>query len=349
MRYSFILFCDLFVSSFVIVCYGATPDVESIDYSNPQKYLVIADSLGDQKAIIEQATKLKGNSEVKTINNVLTWMEQNLKYDDKIAYKWRNYDVVVQSKIYGGCADYGIVCGVLLKGAGIPVVWVKTMDVSWIWGFKKGRPFTSWSGHVFLEVFVNGKWSLLDPGGKKLYQDYSPKMRILPGQRFAYDKGNDPKAMIMSLQWEEWKEQTAAYFKELDESLLPVDEKGFRPLVAWAYIIGNSPYYQVMSQMTAEAGLSVAKSFNTAYDTYLPEAEGQVLLIETHKGKPIVSQEILEKYFPQAMKGLSRPSKTIEIKDTKIIFVEFSDLLRGLEKPKTSGKETSDAGAAERP
>ena len=27
-------------------------------------------------------------------------------------------------------------------------------------------------------------------------------MRILPVQRFAYDKGNDPKAMIMSSQWE---------------------------------------------------------------------------------------------------------------------------------------------------
>jgi hypothetical protein len=334
---SFVSF--LVLSSF---CYGATPDVESIDYSNPQTYLAISDSLGNRKAIIEQASKLKGESEVATIRNVVTWMDQTLQYKDSLAYRWRNYDEVLRSKCYGGCADYGIVCGVLLKGAGIPVVWVKTMDVAWIWDFKKGRSPKSWSGHVFLEVFVNGKWSLLDPGGKKLYQDYSPKMRILPGQRFAYDKGDDPKAMIMSLQWEEWKEQTAAYFRQLDESLLPVDEKGFTPLATRAYIVGNSPYYQVMSQMAAEAGLQVAMSFNTQYDKYLAESQGHVLLIETHKGKPIVSREILEKYFPQAMKGLSRPSKTIEIKGTKIIFVEFSDLLRGLEEDKASEKKAED-------
>ena len=336
MKHKLTFLSILVFSSF---CYGGAPDVESIDYSNPQKYLAIPDSLGDQKAIIDQTSKLKGKSDVETIKNVLTWMEQTLKYDEKIAYKWRNYGDVVRSKSYGGCADYGIVCGVLLKGANIPVVWVKTMDVPWIWDFKKGRPFTSWSGHVFLEVFVNGKWSLLDPGGKMLYQNYSPKTRILPGRRFAYDKGDDPKSMIMSLQWEEWKEQTAAYFRQLDESLLPVDEKDTRALTARAYVVGNSPYYQAMTQMAVEAGLQVAKSFNTAYDTYLPESQGQILLIETHKGKPIVSREILEKYFPQAMKGLSRPSKTIEIKDTKIIFVEFSDLLRGLKEEKSERKE----------
>ena len=142
------------------VCYGAAPTVDSIDYSNPQKYLAIPDSLGDQKAIMGQALKLKSGSDLDTFRNVLTWMEQNLKYDEKIAYKWRNYDDVVRDKCYGGCADYGIVCGVLLKGANIPVVWVKTMDVAWIWDFKKGRSPKSWSGHVFLEVFVNGKWSL---------------------------------------------------------------------------------------------------------------------------------------------------------------------------------------------
>jgi hypothetical protein len=32
--------------------------------------------------------------------------------------------------------------------------------------------------------------------------------------------------MILSLQWEEWKRQTEAYFRDLDESLLPVDQTG---------------------------------------------------------------------------------------------------------------------------
>jgi transglutaminase-like putative cysteine protease len=164
---------------FVILCASAIdavePGVESIDYAHPDIYLNFPDSLGNRTAILAQASTLKGKSDLDTIRNVLAWVDQHLKYNGKQPYRWRNYDDMVREKVYGGCTDYGIACGVLLQGAGIPTVWVKTMDVAWIWDFKKGRPFKSWSGHVFLEVFVNGKWSLLDPGGKTLYQNYSLK------------------------------------------------------------------------------------------------------------------------------------------------------------------------------
>jgi hypothetical protein len=316
--------------------FAAEPSVDSIDYAHPDVYLDFPDSLGNRQAILAQAAKLKGDSELETIRNVLKWTEQNLKYDGREPYRWRNYDDMVREKVYGGCADYGIACGVLLKGAGIPVVWVKTMDVAWIWDFKRGRPFTSWSGHVFLEVYVNGKWALLDPGGKTLYQNYSPQMRILPGRRFAYHKGNDPKAMIMSSQWEQWKQQTAAYFRQLDEALLPVDEKGGTSLARQAYVIGNSPYYQALTAMAHEAGLSVAMSFNCEYDKHLPAANGHTILIETHKGKPIIAREILERYYPNALSGISRPSKSIRIKDTTIVFVEFSEQLQAAGKAERS-------------
>src|SRR6185312_7820816 len=98
--------------------------------------------------------------------------------------------------------DQGIVCCALLRAAGIPTVWVKSMDVPWIWDFKKGRPFEVWSGHAFLEIYLDRKWVLLDPGAKLIYTEYSPNMRILPGNRFAYHKGSDPKQMVTSLQWE---------------------------------------------------------------------------------------------------------------------------------------------------
>jgi hypothetical protein len=307
--------------------FGAAPNANRVDYSSPGQYLTFPDSLGNRKAILAQASKLKGRSDRDTIHNVLVWMDKNLKYDGKKAYQWRTYDDVIREKTYGGCADQGIVCGVLLKGAGIPTVWVKTMDLAWIWDFKKDRPFTSWSGHVFLEVFVNGKWSLLDPGGKTLYQDYSPKMRILPGQRFAYDKGNNPKAMVMSLQWEEWKQQTDTYFRQLDEAILPVDERNGTSLVRQAYVVGNSPYYQKLAIMAVESGLRVAKSFNCEYDKYLPQAKGHVLLIETQKGKPIIPTAILERYYPNALAGISRPTNSISIQGTLIVFIDCSKQL----------------------
>jgi len=309
------------------IVYSSEPRVDSVDYSNPDKYLEIADSLGDRDKIVSNARELKGKSDFITIRNVLNWMERNLKYDPDKAYAWRNFNDVIKEKTYGGCADQGIVCGVLLKGAGIPVIWVKTMDVSWIWDFKKGRKFKSWSGHVFLEVYVDGKWMLLNPGAKLIYKDYSPKTRILPGNRFAYHKGNSPKEMIMSLQWEQWKEQTRTYFENLDDSLLPLDSEDGTSLLPQAYVVGNSPYYQFITALAQKQSIAVTKSFNTQYDEFLPRAKGNILLIETHDGVPIVSVDELEKYFPDASKGLQNVDGVVKVGDTTIVFMEFSKQL----------------------
>lgn len=307
---------------------SSEPTADSIDYSNPSGYLEIKDSLGDKNLIISHALKLKGDSDISTIRNVLSWMDRNLKYDANMAYSWRNFDDAIKDGTYGGCADQGIVCGVLLKGAGIPVIWVKTMDVSWIWDFKKGRKFESWSGHVFLEVYIDGKWMLLNPGAKLIYMDYSTQARILPGNRFAYHKGNDPKEMIMSLQWERWKDQTSKYFRDLDVSLLPVDTEGGTSILSHAYIIGNSPYYQFISQMAKDNGFAVVKSFNTNYEENLPLAEGNILLIETHNNVPVISLNELEKLFPDASKGLQNSDGIIKIRETTIVFIDFSKQLK---------------------
>lgn len=306
------------------------PQFAAIDYANPQAYLEWPDTLGDRDAILDQARTLKGDSDLASIQNVLAWMKDNLSYESEKAYAWRNYDDVVREGAYGGCADQAIVCGALLKGVGIPAVWVKSMDVAWIWDFKKGRPFKSWSGHVFLEVWVDQKWQLLDPGAETIYGDYRPEARILPGNRFAYDKGNDPQAMIMSLQWEEWKKQTELYFGSVDETLLPVDVAGGKGVTPGVWIAGNSPYYQAMTQMAWDAGLTVRKSFNTEFATFLPQARGHTLIVETQSGVPIVPIDLLEKHFPGCAEAIEQGKESFSVAGTKMVFIDFSKPLQGL-------------------
>lgn len=313
--------------------FASEPVFDAIDYASPSKYLISPSSLGDQKAIATQALAFKADRDSKTVLNVLNWMQANLKYQADLAYQWRNYDTVVREGCYGSCADYAIACGVLLKSAGIPTVWVKTMDVPWIWDLKKGRPFQTWSGHVYLEIYIDKKWVLLDPGAKKIYVDYSPKARILPGNRFAYHKGNDPEKMIMSLQWEAWKRQTESYFSQLDEGLLPVNTQTAETLGPKCFVIGNSPYYQMMTESARQKGLNVVRSFNTQYDTFLPQATGHTLYIQTEKGVPIIPIAKLEKYFPNASEGLHSKSRSIVVVETNIVFTEFANL-RDLEEKK---------------
>ncbi len=301
------------------------PVFDSIDYASPTNYLVIEDSLGDRDEMEKLANSLKTEDDRKTLANILRWMDAHLKYDGDRAYEWRNFDSVVSQQCYGGCADQAIVCGVLLKSAGIPALWVKTMDVDWIWDFKRKRPFTSWSGHVFLEIHLDGKWVLLDPGASRIYVDYSPDSRILPGNRFAYHKGNDPKRMVMSLQWEEWKRQTASFFDGLDESLLPIDTKSAMDVRPRSFIVANSPYYQFFGELVHRHGSVVGNSFNTAYETNLPMAKGNRLLVETHNGIPIVDVAMLQRYFPAVPDG--KQAGTVVDGDTTIVFVEVTAIL----------------------
>ena len=298
------------------------PVFDAIDYVSPSKYLDIAKNLGDQEAIAAQAILLKGSDDRKTLANILRWMDTQLKYDGDRAYEWRNFDTVVSENCYGGCADQAIVCGVLLKAAGIPAIWVKTMDVNWIWDFKKSRHFNSWSGHVFLEIFLEGKWVLLDPGASRIYVDYSSHSRILPGYRFAYHKGNDPKRMVMSLQWEEWKQQTVSFFTDLDERLLPVDTTAVLDFRQRAFIIANSPYYQLFGELARQQGAAEAKSFNMEYDKNLRLARGNLILIETHDGVPIVDVAILQNHFPAVPSG-KQTGKVID-GETTIVFVDVA-------------------------
>ena len=300
------------------------PVFDAIDYASPAQYLAVADSLGDREAIAKLATKLKGSENRKTLENVLAWMDSNLTYDDKLAYGWRDFDTVVAQRCYGGCADQSIVCGALLQSAGIPTVWVKTMDVEWIWDFKKKRSFTAWSGHVFLEIFLDGKWVLLDPGASMIYTDYSPRARILPGNRFAYHKGTDPKRMVMSLQWEDWKRQTTLHFTKLDESLLPVDTKSTENIRRRVFIIANSPYWQVFSGCARKHGAALGSSFNAEYEKNLPMVRGSTLLVETHDGIPIVDVAILQRYFPSVPHG--RQAGKLVDHGTTIVFVELATI-----------------------
>jgi len=127
----------------------------------------------------------------------------------------------------------------------------------------------------------------------------------------------------MSLQWEQWKDQTKKYFQRLDESLLPVDPKGGTSLRPQVFIVGGKPYYEIMEKNATEDGFTVAKSFNCDYDNYLPLAMGQLILIEVHNGIPIVPTDVLEKYFPNSSQGLRNEDGTVEIGETRIRFIEF--------------------------
>ena len=270
------------------------PDADRVKYARPQDYVDVAPSLGNPERIRTIAAGLKSDSAERTLLNVGHWVDENLTCDPKAAYEWRDFDGLVDGKVYGGCADHALVFGALARACGIPTVWVKTMDADWIREFRQNGTCTTWRGHVFLEVFVRDKWRLLDASGKRLYDDYDPAARVLPGTRYAYDKGGDPKALILSTDWERWQRQTAAHFVAFDLSKLPVP---VGRQLGTVYVAADSPVWQALAKKVKDTGLGFF-SFNAQFDKFLPEARGGDLIITSVADSPVLPLGYRAEFLP---------------------------------------------------
>jgi hypothetical protein len=278
------------------------PDIDRVDHRHPERYLEVGRSLGDPEAIRKIANRLRRSSDEESLVAIHEWMRSALRRDPTKAYAPRNFTEVVESGSYGGCADHSLVFGSLTRALGIPTIWVKTMDADWIREFvHSGGKVTSWRGHVFLEVFVERHWMLLDAEGLVLYRDYDPRTRLLPNQRFAYDKGGDPGALILSTDWSRWKRQTRRFFTGFDLSQLPVPRGD--ALNKDVFIVADRPVYQWLTDYYAAAGRRVKMSFNEGFETHLAKTQGETLVV-TVIGDHYV---LPERYWPERT-GVERSS-----------------------------------------
>jgi hypothetical protein len=262
-----------------------TPSVDRIDYSHPENYTDISPAFGDVAEIRKFGESVRSGTPRRSIAAILKWMGKNLRYDPNVPYKVRNFDAIVKSKVYGGCAEHSVVFAALAKACGIPTVTVKTMDADWIRRFRTTGETDHWSGHVFLEVFFDGRWHLLNATQMQLTDNYDHTARIFPGNRYAYDKGPDPFKLPLSADWERWKIQTRAYFGNFDLSKLPVAE-GDEVDDDGVYIAANAPTCQILANRAVQQGYQPRMTFNTQYEFYLAKAKGKIL-IETCVGRQI--------------------------------------------------------------
>ena len=197
-----------------------TPRFDAIDYSAPEEYLSLSPSFVGPGSIASLATSLQTSSPQATLGSIWKWLMANLTVRNVTAdYGWRPVTEILARRTYIGCADFAMVYGCLARACGIPVVWVKSLNVSWIRTFRNTGRFNGGDGHVFLEAHLDGTWHLIDASQDELFHPYSPSCQLLPGPdegRFAYDKGGDPRALVLSLDWEPWKAQTRSYFASFD-------------------------------------------------------------------------------------------------------------------------------------
>jgi RNA polymerase sigma factor (sigma-70 family) len=290
------------------------PVFERIDYARPADCLFLNPSIGAPARIREVAASFTGTQTEKIVA-IARWINSHLKYDDTCAYAWRDFDAIVKDGRYGGCADHAVVFGALLRACGIPCVWVKTMDIDWIEEFAaNGGKCRNWRGHVFLEIYLDNRWMLLDATQVVLYRNYRTSERILPGRRYAYDKGANPYELILSARWETWKKQTAAHFLHFDFNQLPLafqqgnhlmDQDGV--FITTITEMAQSEWtaaWQHASERCRRLGQPVRLSFRGDYARLLPRTRGNYLVVVCVGDQFLLDEKLCAAYLPWTLADL---------------------------------------------
>src|SRR5262245_25114540 len=285
------------------------PDFERVRYAKPDGYTALLPTMGKRDVIEKTAASIRGDTFEQRLALVRAWVEKNLRYDEHAAYAWRPFDKMLADGTYGGCADHALAFGCLTRALGIPTVWVKTMDAAWIREFVSvgEERMNGWRGHVFLEVFDGKKWVLLNATQGVLHEDYDVRSRILPGSRYAYDKGGDPYALVLSPRWEEWKQQTRATFKGFDLSRLPV--AGGRSLAEdpteTVFVAANEPGWGRIVERAHTLGRPTGRSGNGEFELWIPRARGRRGVVASVGGNEVLPEPYRSRLLPKPFAALA--------------------------------------------
>lgn len=106
------------------------------------------------------------------LSEIIRWMRANLRDGEAEKFSRTSHEIL-QSRISSGCADYGLVFVALARSRGMPCVFVQTTLKRWVKkSRKRGMCVFPIEGHIFVEVYIKGKWYLVDPSRGILLLDY---------------------------------------------------------------------------------------------------------------------------------------------------------------------------------
>ena len=154
-----------------------------IDYANPKEYLL----QGEQSHISNPKALELLYSDEKNLDHlgyIYYWLK-----DEFTTYSagGRNIGVVtvdqlLEDRRLGGCHDHALVYAAVVRELGYPAIMVRSVSIAWINKFQADAEEAELHiGHVFVEVYLDDKWVLIDPtNGIYIEDNYNPAKAVIP-------------------------------------------------------------------------------------------------------------------------------------------------------------------------
>ena len=218
----------LFVLLFLVLqgCSGLAGTRAWVDFSQFQDLKMDGEVAlwlegGEQSAvtdrIVAEAKSLSGANRRERLFRAMAHIWTTFSYDPWLnaeAFR-RTAEELFTSRVLGGCSDFALVEITLFRALGIPSRMVITANVDWM-HCRPTDPLAMSEGHSFIEVFLEGKWYLVDTTYRYLFSGYDPESASYPHGEYFCRRGKDFWDMgIRNLQdAEETIRQTAADYRE---------------------------------------------------------------------------------------------------------------------------------------
>jgi len=139
-----------------------------IDHNDPVKYLTPGEQSNLSDTYRDEIREAVGNPEdtIAYILEVCYWIRQNFTFENAGGgmIGIPTVDELYESKAFYGCHSEALLISSILREFGFPALIIETFDIKWAYDYYAGRT-EDFAGHVMSEIFVEGKWILLDNDG----------------------------------------------------------------------------------------------------------------------------------------------------------------------------------------
>jgi len=165
--------------------------IYDIDYSNPELYLKSGNqSTLNEKYSSEINTQLSiENVDMEALAEIFRW--KNGYFDSYagggILIGQTTINQLMEVKELSGCHDHGLVLASIYRHFGFPTIMVDTAGIQWAYDYVEGH--SGFLGHVFVEVYVNNNWILIDSTSGEYVEDYDPCNPVIPMTNSMESKG----------------------------------------------------------------------------------------------------------------------------------------------------------------
>jgi len=165
----------------------------TIDYADPSLYLqggaqstLAADNVDVVNGQIQAQSR-----DIVAVGRIFHWIGRSFTAASAGGATIGRTDVndLVRGRILYGCHDWGLLLSTLLRHFGFPAIMVDGAGIDWAERYRTGQ-VTSFSGHVYVEVYLEQHWIVVDSTSGMYAANYDYREPVLPFTQSGDSRGH---------------------------------------------------------------------------------------------------------------------------------------------------------------